>query len=61
MPKKMEKIFELFYKFTRGNVDLGFLTDEEKIMDLYENIVKTIYKEMFSNVLKLGMVMKNTL
>ena len=91
-----EKIFELFYKLTRGNVDLDFLTDEEnvlaecvknqctdkdgkcyefycsskkirsskskeKIIDLYENILKIRCEEMFFNALKLGMVIKNTL
>ncbi len=91
-----EKIFELFYKLTRGNVDLDFLTDEEKIIaqcvknqctdkdgkcyefycslkkirnsknkekiiDLYENILKTMCEEIFFDALKLGVVMKNTL
>lgn len=91
-----EKIFELFYKLTRGNVGLDFLTDEEKILaecvknqctdkdgkcyefycslkkirnsknkekiiDLYENILKTMCEEMFFNALRLGMVTKNTL
>ncbi len=34
---------------------------KEKIIDLYENIVKTMCEEMFFNALKLGMVIKNTL
>lgn len=35
--------------------------NKEKIIDLYENIVKTMCEEMFFNALKLGMVIKNTL
>lgn len=35
--------------------------NKEKIIDLYENILKTMCEEIFFDALKLGMVMKNTL
>lgn len=56
--EKGEKIFELFYDLMKGEADVDKL---KKIINLYEIVLKILYKEMFLDALKLGFVLKNIL
>lgn len=49
------------YEFYCSSKKIRSSKSKEKIIDLYENILKIICEEMFFNALKLGMVIKNTL